>query len=76
MLRYHNRRIQKRTFNVGDLVIRLTHSSKGRHKLTPPREGPFILSQVLRPGIYKLKTSDGQDMSNAWNIEQLCLFYP
>ncbi|XP_072147932.1 uncharacterized protein [Setaria viridis] len=74
--RYQSRRIQGRAFNVGDLVLRLVQDNRGRHKLTPPWEGPFIVVQVLRPGTYKLATPDSQIFSNAWNIEQLRRFYP
>ena len=34
--RYHNRRVRGRSFNVGDLVLRLVQSNKHRHKLSPP----------------------------------------
>ena len=33
---YHSRWVQDRTFNVGDLVLRLVQSNKDRHKLSPP----------------------------------------
>ncbi|CAN6223134.1 unnamed protein product [Urochloa humidicola] len=34
--RYHARRVRGRAFNVRDLVVRLTQSTKEKHKLTPP----------------------------------------
>ena len=34
--RYHNRRVRGRSFNVGDLILRLVQSNKHRHKLSPP----------------------------------------
>ena len=74
--RYHARRIRSRGFNVGDLVLRLKQDNRGRHKLTPPWEGPFIITEVLRPGTYKLANEKGQILTNAWNIEQLRRFYP
>jgi hypothetical protein len=40
----------------------------GRHKLTPPWEGPFIIAKILKPGTYKLANSQGEVYSNAWNI--------
>ena len=51
-------------------------SKKDRHKLSPHWEGPYIMADVLRPGTYKLQTSDGQVLTNVWNIEQLRRFYP
>jgi hypothetical protein len=73
---YHSRRVRGRAFSIGDLVLRLVESNKGRHKLTPPWEGPYIITEVLKPGTYKLKTADGKVFTNAWNIEQLRRFYP
>ena len=74
--RYHSHRVWGRAFNVGDLVLCLVQSNKKRHKLYPPWEGPYVVTEVLRPGTYKLKTIDGEVFVNAWNIEQLRHFYP
>lgn len=54
LCKYHSHRVRGRAFNVGDLVLRLVQSNQGRHKLSPPWEGPFIVAEVLRPGMYKL----------------------
>jgi len=74
--RYHARRIRGRAFQFGDLVLRLRQSNKGRHKFTPPWEGPFAVAEVLRPGTYKLANEAGEVFKNVWNIEQLRRFYP
>jgi hypothetical protein len=29
------------------MVLRLRQDNRGRHKLTPPWEGPFIIAKVL-----------------------------
>jgi hypothetical protein len=57
-------------------VLRLKQSNKGRHKLTPPWEGPFIVAEVLKLGTYKLANENGKFFTNAWNIKQLRRFYP
>jgi hypothetical protein len=49
--------------------VTLVQSSKDRHKLAPPWEGPFIVTEVLRLGTYKLQTADGEVFANTWNIE-------
>ena len=51
-------------------------STKDRHKLSPPWEGPYIITEVLCLGAYKLKDSDDNVFTNAWNIEKLRKFYP
>jgi hypothetical protein len=52
--RYHSRRVRSQAFNVEGLVLRLRQCNKGRHKFTPPWEGPFIVTEVLKPRTYKL----------------------
>ena len=62
---YHSRRVRGQAFNVGDLVLRLVQSSKDRHKLSPPWEGPYVIMEVLWPSAYKLKTIDSEVFANA-----------
>jgi transposase InsO family protein len=73
--RYHARGVRPRGFQVGDLVLRLWQDARGRHKLTPPWEGPFIIAKILKPGTYKLANDQGEVYINAWNIQQLRRFY-
>jgi hypothetical protein len=44
---YHHCHVRGRVFNIGDLVLRLRQDNRGRHKLTPPWEGPFVVAEVL-----------------------------
>jgi len=53
LCRYHDKNVQQRDFNVGDLVLRQVQTPGG--KLTPPWEGPFIVSSVVVPGTYRLQ---------------------
>jgi hypothetical protein len=74
--RYHARGVRPRDFQVGDLVLRLWQDARGRHKLTPPWEGLFIIAKILKSRTYKLANNQGEVYSNAWNIRQLRRFYP
>jgi hypothetical protein len=74
--RYHTWGVRPRDFQVGDLVLRLRQDARGRNKLTPPWEGPFIIAKILKPGTYKLANNQGEIYNNAWNIRQLRRFYP
>jgi hypothetical protein len=74
--RYQARKIRPRAFNEGDLVLRLRHDNRVRHKLSPPWEGPYVVVKVLKPGTYKLANEDDKELTNAWNIQQLRRFYP
>jgi hypothetical protein len=66
--RYHARGVRSRELQVGDLVLRLRQDARGRHMLTPPWEGSFVIAKVLKPETYKLANSQGEVYSNAWNI--------
>ena len=52
--RYHNHRVKTRTFQEGDLVLRLIQDQTDMHKLSPPWEGPFVVSKNLHNGSYYL----------------------
>jgi hypothetical protein len=74
--RYQARKVRRRDFNEGDLVLRMRQDNRDRHKLSPPWEGPYVVVKVLKPGTYKLANEDGEELTNAWNIQQLRRFYP
>jgi hypothetical protein len=74
--RYQAWKIRRRDFNEGDLVLRLRQDNRGRYKLSPPWEGPYVVVKVLKPGTYKLANEDDEELTNAWNIQQLRRFYP
>jgi hypothetical protein len=73
--RYHDCNVKECSFNVGDLVLRCIQNMEGLHKLSSPWEGPFIVAKVTGLGSYRLQTLEGEDVSNSWNIDQLCRFY-
>ena len=72
--RYHERKIRGRILEVGDLVLQRTQSTKEKHKLSPPWEGPYTVTEVIRPGAYRPKDDNGNVLTNTWNIEQLRRF--
>ena len=69
LCRYHKRKIRGRILKVGDLVLRRTQSMKEKHKLSPPWEGPCMLTEVIRPDTYQLEDNKGNLLTNTWNIE-------
>nr|CAD41156.2 OSJNBa0064M23.1 [Oryza sativa Japonica Group]CAE03267.1 OSJNBa0011J08.22 [Oryza sativa Japonica Group] len=73
--RYHEKRIRARTLSIGDYVLRRVQSQAGRNKLSPKWEGPYTITQVLRPGAFKIADGDGRELANSWNIDQLRKFY-
>jgi hypothetical protein len=72
---YHDRNVKERSFNIGDLVLRRIQNTEGLHKLSSAWEGPFTVAKVIGSGSYRLQTLEGEDISNSWNVDQLCRFY-
>src|SRR3954463_11428487 len=71
---YQSSRLHTRTFNKGDLVLRLIQEKV--HKLASQCEGPFIVSEVIGGGAYRLKNpKTDEDVGNPWNVANLRLFY-
>ena len=72
--RYQSREVWAKTYNVGELVLRLP--KKKKNKLKPKWEGPFIIDQVLTGGAYRLRdASDNRLEPNPWNAARLRRFY-
>ena len=66
--------MQAKTYNVGELVLRLPEKKKD--KLKPKWEGPFIIYEVLTGGAYRLRNaSDNRLELNPWNAARLRRFY-
>jgi hypothetical protein len=71
---YHSSRVRPRSFVVGDLVLRLKQDGHG--KLESPWVGPYIVTEVIPGGAYRLQDKKtGKDERNPWNAEQLWRFY-
>ena len=71
--RYQSREVRAKTYNVGELVLRLP--DKKKDKLKPKWEGPFIIDQVLTGGAYHLRNaSDNRLEPNPWNAARLRKF--
>ena len=82
---YHSRKVRPRAFREGDLVLRLVQHTAGMHKLSPPWEGPFIVSKALQNGVYYLVDAQepdqygvdraGEESKRPWNVALLRPFY-
>ena len=83
--RYHSRKVCPRVFRVGDLVLRLVQRTSNVHKLSPPWEGPFIISRALHNDSYYLidaqepkdgvKDTSDEETKRPWNVALLRPFY-
>jgi hypothetical protein len=72
---YHSRWVRGRSFEPGNLVLRLKQTSTS--KLEPPWEGPYLVQEAILGGAYRLRDpKTGKDIDNPWNAQQLRRFYP
>ena len=72
--RYQSREVRAKTYNVGELVLRLPEKKKD--KLKPRWEGPFIIDKVLTSGAYRLRNASHNRLEpDPWNAARLRRFY-
>ena len=72
--KYQRREVRAKTYNVGELILRLPEKKKD--KLKPNWEGPFIIDEVLTGGAYRLRdASDNCLELYPWNAARLRRFY-
>ena len=84
--RYYNWKVKPRSFQEGDLVLRLIQQTAGQHKLALGTLGrPFIINKVLGNDSYYLidaqkprarkRDDSGKETERPWNANLLRRFY-
>ena len=77
MARLYNRKVRERTFQVGDLVLRYAQAAQIRDhgNLSETWEGPYVVTQVLGHGAYKLKKPRQEEFRHNWKSKVLKKYY-
>jgi hypothetical protein len=67
--RWRDKNISVKDIKPGDFVLQkvMDHVKK----LHPKWNGPFLVTEMPRPGAYRLQTMDGSDVDHTWNIQNL-----
>ena len=76
--RYYDQRVKPRSYKSGDLILKKllpTRKDPADRKLGPNWEGPYIVSCIIRPSNYELRTEEGKALPQSWNAEHLKRFY-
>ena len=83
--RYHSQKVKPRSFQEGNLVLRLIQRTAGQHKLSAPWEGPFVVSKALGNDSYYLidaqkprarkRDDSGKESERPWNANLLRRFH-
>lgn len=78
MTKYYNKKVKKRSFRRGDLVLRrvfLNSKEPGVGTLGPNWEGPYRITEEIRAGTFRIETLDGKLQPHPWNVEHLRVYY-
>lgn len=68
--RYYNKRVKNRHFDEGDLFLRKVYQNTVEWKalkLGANWEGPYVITKIVKPGVYKLMTMEGEPIPRSWN---------
>jgi hypothetical protein len=66
-----DRKVKLKNINPGHLVLRRVANPDTAGKLQLKSEGPFLVVSSSRPGSYRLKDMDGNDIARSWNADEL-----
>jgi hypothetical protein len=76
--RYFNRKVQRRSFKVGDWVLRkvtIATKDSAKGKLASSWEGPYRIAECRRVGAYHLENSKGKPLPIPWNAGHLKKYF-
>ncbi|GAU38515.1 hypothetical protein TSUD_396320 [Trifolium subterraneum] len=71
----HDKRVIKREFEVGSLVLRRNQKDSREGKLAANWEGPYRVRAKTENGAYHLEDLDGKEIPRTWNADKLKQYY-
>jgi hypothetical protein len=74
-IKWCDRKVRLKNIKPGHLVLRRIANPDTVGKLQLKWEGPFLVVSSSRPGSYKLKDMDGNDIPRCWNADELRRYY-
>ena len=78
MVKFYNSRVKHRSFQPGDLVLKkviLATKDSCEGKLGPNWEGPYLVTEVVRLGTYRIQNFEGKVLLHPWNVKHLKRYY-
>jgi hypothetical protein len=73
-IKWCDQKVKLKNIKLGHLVLRRVANLDTVGKLQLKWEGPFLVVTSSRPGSYRLKDMDGNDIPRSWNADELhCL---
>jgi hypothetical protein len=74
-VKWRDRKVRLKNIKLGHLVLRRVANPDTVGKLQLKWEGPFLVVSSSRPGSYRLKDMDGNDIPRSWNADELQRYY-
>jgi hypothetical protein len=74
-IKWRDRKVRLKNIKPEHLVLRRVANLDTVGKLQMKWEGPFLVVSSSRPGSYKLKDMDGNDIPRSWNADELRRYY-
>jgi len=75
---YYNSNVRQQRFHEWDRVLRKVFQNTAERnagKLGANRKGPYLVSKVVRPGVYELADLSGKIIPRSWNAMHLRKYY-
>jgi hypothetical protein len=74
-IKWRDRKVRLKNIKLGHLVLRRVANPDTVGKLQLKWEGPFLVVSLLRPGSYRLKDMNDNDIPRPWNADELRRYY-
>jgi hypothetical protein len=74
-IKRRDRKVRLKNIKPGHLVLRRVANPDTVGKLQLKWEGPFLVISSSRPGSYRLKDMDGNDIPRSWIADELRRYY-
>jgi hypothetical protein len=74
-IKWRDRKVRLKNIKLGHLVLRRVANPNTVGKLKLKWEGPFLVVSSSRPGSYRLKHMDDNDIARSWNADELRRYY-
>jgi hypothetical protein len=75
IIKWRYKNVRLKNIKPGHLVLRRVANPDTVGKLQLKWEGPFLVVSSSRPGSYKLKDVDDNDIPRSWNADELQRYY-
>jgi hypothetical protein len=74
-IKWRDKKVRLKSIKPGYLVLRRIANPDTVGKLQLKWKGTFLVASSSRPGSYRLKDMDGNDIPRSWNVDELQRYY-